>query len=211
MYDSVLLFVSFFFLQYFVVCARKRWRENHTSAPDVPVSPYPWVDAIALTRWVLRFRPGERASRAASGLGRQPSCAASGSKLSWSGGSVSRGRNPWRSGACCYSYMGSDTVMHRYHVCFCCMHPSYGCLACFVLWNWIDVNLLALIVMRPCLVYRQKSLFIPWCVQGAILISLSCPSACLCVCVTFVVFNEAVFCLQAKKPVHTGVCTGCHF
>ena len=29
-------------------------------------------------------------------------------------------------------------------------------------------------------------------------------------CETFVVFNEAVFCLKAKKSLHTGVCTGCH-
>ena len=41
-----------FVLQYFVVCARKRLRGTYPHF-DVPVLPYPWVDALALTRWLL--------------------------------------------------------------------------------------------------------------------------------------------------------------
>ena len=52
----------------------------------------------------------------------------------------------------------------------------------------------------------QKSLFIPGCVQGAIiLISLSvCPSVCVSsVCVTFVVFTDCESCTRAILPIST--------
>ena len=52
----------------------------------------------------------------------------------------------------------------------------------------------------------KKSLFIPGCVQGAIiLISLSvCPSVCVSsVCVTFVVFTDCESCTRAILPIST--------
>ena len=53
-----------------------------------------------------------------------------------------------------------------------------------------------LFMMRPSFPYRQKSLFIPGCVQGAIiLISLSvCQS--VCVCATLVVCNDSESCTR---------------
>ena len=49
--------------------------------------------------------------------------------------------------------------------------------------------------MRPFLAYRQKSLFIPGCVQRAII-----ELVCQCVCVTFVVFTD---CESCTKPIST--------
>ena len=51
--------------------------------------------------------------------------------------------------------------------------------------------------MRPFFAFRQKSLFIPGCVQGAI-IWLVC--LCVCACVTFVVFTD---CESCTKPIST--------
>ena len=49
--------------------------------------------------------------------------------------------------------------------------------------------------MRPFFVFRRESLFIPGCVQGAII-----KLVCLCVCVTFVVFTD---CESCTKPIST--------
>ena len=59
----------------------------------------------------------------------------------------------------------------------------------------------SLIVMRPLIAYRQKSLFIPGCVQGVIIL-LVCLSVCLsvCVCVTFVVLTD---CESCASPIST--------
>ena len=53
------------------------------------------------------------------------------------------------------------------------------------------------IIMRSFIAYRQKSLFIPGCLQGAI-IELVCAS--VCVCVTFVVFTD---CESCTRPIST--------
>ena len=57
------------------------------------------------------------------------------------------------------------------------------------------------LVMRPfcAFSFRQKSLFIPGCVQGAILFNLSV-GMCVCVCVTFVVFTD---CERCTRPIST--------
>ena len=47
--------------------------------------------------------------------------------------------------------------------------------------------------------FRQKSLFIPGCVQGAISSSV-CVSVCLCVCVTDVVLTD---CESCTRPIST--------
>ena len=77
---------SIFLYVFAVFCgvrAKKTKRKVHIRTLDVFVSPYPWVDAIiALTRWLLLPRPGERASSEASGLGKQPGCTAEAVDLS---------------------------------------------------------------------------------------------------------------------------------
>ena len=55
------------------------------------------------------------------------------------------------------------------------------------------------IIMRSFIAYRQKSLFIPGCLQGAILFNLSV-GMCVCVCVTFVVFTD---CERCTRPIST--------
>ena len=55
------------------------------------------------------------------------------------------------------------------------------------------------ITMRPFFAFRQKSLFIPGCVQVAIIYLVSL-SGRLCVCVTCVVFTE---CESCTKPAST--------
>ena len=58
----------------------------------------------------------------------------------------------------------------------------------------------SLLIMRSFFAYRQKSLFILGCVQGAS-ISLVCLSVCLCPsCVTFVVFTD---CESCTRPIST--------
>ena len=51
--------------------------------------------------------------------------------------------------------------------------------------------------MRPFFVFRRESLFIPGCVQGAII-----KLVCLCVCVTFVVFTD---CHRCTNPIATNL------
>ena len=79
-FHTVVFCFFHFFLVFFcsiLLCARENDKEKGTHPHfDVPVSPYPWVDAIVLTRWVLL--PPRWA--AASGPSKQPSCATSGSK-----------------------------------------------------------------------------------------------------------------------------------
>ena len=91
-YHCTQFFLRFVFCCSILWCARGQDKEKVTHPHfDVPVSSYPLVVAIPLTRWLLI--PSRWTSYC--------SCAASEGKHSWSGASVSRGHNPWRSGACC--------------------------------------------------------------------------------------------------------------
>ena len=54
----------------------------------------------------------------------------------------------------------------------------------------------------PFFAYRQKSLFVPGCVQGASVCQSVCVSVSVCVCVTFVVFTDCESCTRqiSTKP-----------
>ena len=62
---------------------------------------------------------------------------------------------------------------------------------------FLPIGKKSLFIMRPFVAFRQKSLFITGCVQGAI-ISLVC--LCVSVCVTFVVFTD---CKSCTRPIST--------
>ena len=53
----------------------------------------------------------------------------------------------WQVFVCTYSYMGSDTAMYEILL-FLLLYPAYECVACFVLWNCIDVNRNTIIILR---------------------------------------------------------------
>ena len=47
---------------------------------------------------------------------------------------------------CMSSYMGSDTAMYEVLL-FLLLYPAYECVACFVLWNCMDVNRNTIVIL----------------------------------------------------------------